>query len=153
MLKTGQITAFVAGLAIANRFNVPRSQAFGDAALAGFIGKPMFGILLVAALAPRQGAAAATSASTTPSIVGLSPDFGPAGQPVTITGANFGADAKNVAVIFGSTAADNVNLEDPGTITAEVPEMNAQVNQDVNITVSVGNVASSPAIFTVTPDV
>jgi hypothetical protein len=74
----------------------------------------------------------------TPVVSGISPNSGPAGTPVTITGQNFSGAAGHLAVFFGSTPATSVTFVDDSHITAVVPAgsgtVNVQVQSGVNET-------------------
>jgi len=81
-----------------------------------------------------------------PSITSLSPNSGPVGASVTITGANFGFTIGTSTVTFNGTAATPTSWSTT-SIVVTVP--NAATNG--NVVVMVGGVASNGAAFTVLP--
>jgi hypothetical protein len=82
--------------------------------------------------------------STTPSITSLSPNSGPAGTAVMITGTNFGGSQGSSTVTFNGTAAV-VNTWSATSITTTVPS-GATTG---NVVVTVSGQASNGAAFTV----
>ena len=84
--------------------------------------------------------------SNSPTISSLSPASGVAGSSVTISGTNFGASQGESTVSFGGTRASIVAWSSTA-ITATVPSLGAGT---VSVTVSVANVTSNAANFTVT---
>src|SRR5215469_18654568 len=81
-----------------------------------------------------------------PAISSLSPTSGPLGASFTITGTNFGSAQGSSSVTVGGTAAA-VNSWSATSITAVVPAGLAAGSNNVVVTVS--NVASNSAAFTV----
>ena len=79
----------------------------------------------------------------TPTVTGVSPAFGPAagGTAVTITGTDFLATS---AVMFGSTAATNVQIVNASSIVATPPAGAAGI-VDVTVTTPIGTSATSKA--------
>jgi IPT/TIG domain len=82
----------------------------------------------------------------TPSISGLSPTSAAAGAPVTITGANFGATQGTSTVTFNGTAATSTSW----SVTSIVVSVAAGATTG-NVVVTVGNLSSAGAAFTVLP--
>ncbi len=83
---------------------------------------------------------------TSPSISGLSPNNGPAGTSVTITGTNFGATQGTSTVTFNGTTATPTSWS-ATSIAVSVPT--GATNG--NVVVTVGGVASNGINFTVSP--
>jgi YD repeat-containing protein len=81
-----------------------------------------------------------------PSITSLSATTGPAGTPVTITGANFGATQGSSTVTFNGAPGTPTSWN-TGSIAVPVPSSATSGS----VVVSVGGVASNGIIFTVTP--
>jgi hypothetical protein len=81
-----------------------------------------------------------------PSITNVSPNSGPVGAPVTITGANFGATQGTSTVAFNGTTA-TVSTWSATSIAVTVPA-GAMTG---NVVVTVGGVMSNAVVFTVTP--
>lgn len=79
-----------------------------------------------------------------PHVVSISPATGGQGTAVTITGANFASPA---TVLFGSTAATDVTVVSPTSITAKAPAGTGVVG--VTVTVN-GQSHTLPAAFTFT---
>ena len=88
----------------------------------------------------------AASASTVPSITGLSPTSGVVGTPVTITGTNFGASQGTSSVTFNGTTAIPTSWTNT-SIAVPVPT-GATTG---NVTVTVGGQTSNGVAFAVTP--
>lgn len=83
-----------------------------------------------------------------PEIVSISPDSAPVGEAVTITGANFSAEASMNAVTFG-TASASVTSATETELVVTVPELPVG---EVEVVVTVGGKASEPKGFTVVSD-
>lgn len=83
-----------------------------------------------------------------PEIVSISPDSAPVGEAVTITGANFSAEASMNAVTFG-TASASVTSATETELVVIVPELPVG---EVEVVVTVGGKASEPKGFTVVSD-
>jgi hypothetical protein len=83
----------------------------------------------------------------TPAIISLSPNSGPTGTSLTITGTSFGATRGTSTVDFDSIVATPTSWSD-SSITVPVP-VNVGIG-NVNVVVSVGDRPSNAAIFTVT---
>lgn len=84
----------------------------------------------------------------TPTISSLSPTSGSPGDPVTITGTNFGAAQGTSSVKFNGTAATPTGWSDTSIL---VPVPSAATTGNVVVTVS--GVASAGASFTVAPNI
>jgi hypothetical protein len=102
-------------------------------------------------LANKIGGAGSTSA---PTITSISPNGGPPGTKVTITGRNFGAMnvvEEEMTVKFGSTSAPimagDERSGDERSITVMVPFIKPGV---VAVVISVKGMGSAPAAFTIT---
>jgi len=80
-----------------------------------------------------------------PTITSLSPNSGPPGTAVTITGTNFGANQDKSVVTIGSGPAV-VNSWSSNSIVVLIPTIKSR---RVPVVVSVGGVDSAPADFTV----
>jgi len=89
---------------------------------------------------------AAFTVLPTPSITGLSPNTGPVGTPVTISGTNFGGSQGTSTVTFGGAAAAT-NSWGATQIVATVPAAAATGN----VVVTVNGVPSNGSNFTVLP--
>jgi IPT/TIG domain len=144
---------FILGRQFALKNRVSVGQANTDGLLAGVL-PPVAGLVMAALLSENQEPAA--PAPALPTINGFSPaSLGPAGMAITISGSNFGAVGGNVQVTFNtpqaSNVAQNVVLVDSQTITAIVPGPAPAVPTDNNVVVTIGNVTSQPAKFTVFP--
>ena len=81
----------------------------------------------------------------TPTITSLTPNTGPVGTEVTITGTNFGTSP---TVSFGGTNAPVKAGGTATTITVDVPAGLAA--EAANVTVTANNQTSQPSVFTVT---
>ena len=84
--------------------------------------------------------------SSAPYITLLTPNSGPVGTSVVITGGNFGATQSTSVVRFNGTIATGVTSWSTTSITASVPT-GATTG---NVTVTVGGVGSNGVLFTVT---
>jgi len=84
----------------------------------------------------------------TPSITSLSPNFGPTGASVTINGSNFGASQGTSVITFAGWHPSVTSWADT-SISVVVPD-EASVGNG-NVTVKVGTITSSPAVFNVLP--
>lgn len=89
--------------------------------------------------------AVAYSVTASLGIFAITPNVGPAGSSVTLTGSNFGATQGSSTVNFGSTAATTTAWSDT-SITATVPSL---ANGAVNVTVTVDGSTSNAVAFSV----
>lgn len=83
-----------------------------------------------------------------PSLTSLSPNTGPIGLSVTLTGSNFGSTQGGSSVTFNGTAATASNWS-PTSISAFVPAGGASGP----VVVNVGGAASNSLSFTMTPQI
>src|SRR5262249_14785713 len=81
-----------------------------------------------------------------PTITNLSPNAGPVGTPVTITGTNFGSSQGTSTVIFNGTNAGTATSWSASSIAVNVP--NGATTG--NVVVRVNGVPSNGVTFTVT---
>jgi hypothetical protein len=81
-----------------------------------------------------------------PIISTLSPNSGPIGSLVSITGSNFGASQGNSTVSFGGVPATSIQAWNATSITATVPS----TANNGNVIVTVNNLISNGIAFTVT---
>jgi hypothetical protein len=88
--------------------------------------------------------------AVTPSINSLSPTSGPAGTPVTISGANFGPTQGTSSVMFGSSTAVVTSWSNTSIIAIVPSDLSPYTNVGVKVTVSG---ASALATFSITPNI
>ena len=75
----------------------------------------------------------------TPAVTGLSATSGAAGSTITVTGSNFSGAAGHLQVLFGTTAATNVTVQDDSHVTAVVPAGTGTVDVRVQSGVTVSD--------------
>ncbi|MBV9181152.1 MAG: IPT/TIG domain-containing protein [Acidobacteria bacterium] len=85
-----------------------------------------------------------------PSISSVSPTSGPSGEPITITGRNFGTTKGNSTVTFGGVTA-SITTWSGTSIVAVVPT--GIVSGTVGVVVKVNNASSNSVSFTVLPSI
>jgi hypothetical protein len=88
--------------------------------------------------------------TVTPSINSLSPTSGPAGTPVTISGANFGPTQGSSSVTFGSSTAVVTSWSNTSIIAIVPSDLSPFTNVAVKVTVSG---VSAISIFSITPNI
>jgi formylglycine-generating enzyme required for sulfatase activity len=85
-----------------------------------------------------------------PTLSGLSPQSGAAGETVTLTGTHFHANANGNIVQFGTVSVPtaNITVVSPSELNVKVP---AGISGEVPVTVTIGTQASQSLIFTAPP--
>ncbi len=153
-LMTGSGVTYTAGTGFTVEERVPaapntkliaedqiQAPAGGVAATANLSATASWGAALAAFKAATGGG------STAPAISNLNPASGPVGSPVTITGTNFGTAQGTSTVTFNGIVAAPTNWS---TTSISVPVPTSVAMGSANIVVTVNNVASNSATFTVT---